>query len=125
VYETAPIGNVEQPDFLNAVVELQTSLSPVDLFYSLKEIEKAIGRQVRPRWHEREIDLDLLFFDDLILRSPELIVPHSEIAHRAFVLIPLADLNVKFVHPLLQRTIKDLLAEIETIGVERTDLILA
>jgi 2-amino-4-hydroxy-6-hydroxymethyldihydropteridine diphosphokinase len=125
VYETAPVGKVEQPDFLNAAVELRTALSPLDLFHGLKEIEKTIGRQARPKWHEREIDLDLLFFDDLVLKSPELIVPHPEIPHRAFVLVPLADLNVKFVHPIFRRTITDLLTDIETAGVERTDLLLA
>src|SRR5665213_1564581 len=81
VYETAPVGGVPQPDYLNAVVELRTALGPLELASRLKALERALGRTLRPRWHEREIDLDLLFYDDQVLNSTDLTVPHSDIAN--------------------------------------------
>jgi 2-amino-4-hydroxy-6-hydroxymethyldihydropteridine diphosphokinase len=125
VYETAPVGELAQPDFLNAVIEVHTPLGPIDLFHHLKQIEKDLGRKDRPRWHEREIDLDLLFYGDLILESSKLIVPHPESAHRAFVLMPMADLDANFVHPLSNRSVADLLSEVDVSGVRKTNLKLA
>jgi 2-amino-4-hydroxy-6-hydroxymethyldihydropteridine diphosphokinase len=124
VYETSPVGGVPQPDYLNAVVELRTSLGPLELAGRLKTLETALGRAARPRWHEREIDLDLLFYDDLVMSSPELTLPHPEIPNRAFVLIPMADIDPKFVHPSFQRTVKDLKDEMGTSGVQKTDFVL-
>ena len=79
VYETAPVGGVPQPDFFNAVVELRTQLGPLEFANRLKALETALGRTARPRWHEREIDLDLLFYDDLMMHSPELTIPHPKL----------------------------------------------
>ena len=125
VYETVPVGGVPQPEFLNAVVELDTTHGPLELLRELKEIEKKLGRQQRPRWHEREIDFDILFYEDLVLHSPELTVPHPEIQNRAFVLVPLAELDRNFVHPVLRRGISELLQDIDTSGVRVTNLQLA
>lgn len=125
VYETAPVGGVPQPDYLNAVAELRTLLGPLELAGRLKTLEKAIGRTLRPRWHEREIDLDLLFYDDLVMSSAELTIPHREIPHRAFVLVPMRDLAPEFVHPVLQRTIRDLSDKTEMVGIQKTDFTLA
>ncbi|HZK75545.1 MAG TPA: 2-amino-4-hydroxy-6-hydroxymethyldihydropteridine diphosphokinase [Candidatus Kapabacteria bacterium] len=124
VYETAPVGGVPQPDYLNAVVELRTQLGPLELAGRLKALEAALGRTARPRWHEREIDLDLLLYGDLVMSSPELTIPHPEIANRAFVLVPMTEIDSDFIHPLLQRTIRDIRDEIETAGVQKTDSVL-
>lgn len=125
VYETAPVGGVAQPDFLNAVVELYTSLGPLELWQALKALEKKLGRQVRPRWHEREIDLDLLFFDGLILESPELTIPHPELHRRAFVLVPMNELDPNFEHPVLHKSILNLLNDVDIKSVKRTELSIA
>ncbi|HEX5315659.1 MAG TPA: 2-amino-4-hydroxy-6-hydroxymethyldihydropteridine diphosphokinase [Candidatus Kapabacteria bacterium] len=124
VYETAPVGGVPQADYLNAVAELRTSLGPLELAGRLKALEAALGRAARPRWHEREIDLDLLFYDDLVMSSPELTIPHREIPHRAFVIIPMAEIDPKFVHPILQQTIQELNDEMDTSGVQKADFLL-
>lgn len=125
VYETAPVGGVVQAHFLNGVVELLTQDGPLDLLAKLHGFEHEIGRKVRPRWHEREIDFDILFFEDLVLTSASLTIPHPEIAKRAFVLAPMADLDANFVHPLLHKTVTELLQEIDRTGIRKTDLTLA
>jgi 2-amino-4-hydroxy-6-hydroxymethyldihydropteridine diphosphokinase len=125
VYETVPVGGVPQPEFLNAVVELDTTHGPLELLRALKESEKKLGRQQRPRWHEREIDFDILFYEDLMLHSPELTVPHPEIQNRAFVLVPLAELDRNFVHPVLRRSVSELVQDVDTSGVRVTNLQLA
>ena len=92
VYETEPVGKKDQPEFLNAVVEVRTELAPLQLLQRLKEIEGRIGRTTTERWGPREIDLDLLFAGDLVLTGPTLTVPHAEAAKRKFVLVPLAEI---------------------------------
>lgn len=125
VYETKPIGEVHQPDFLNAVAELHTDLEPAVLLATLKDFEQKLGRKERPRWHEREIDFDILFYNDIVLVSPELTIPHPEMHHRAFVLAPIADLDAKFVHPLLHETIQVLLEAADVSGLQKTSIELA
>jgi 2-amino-4-hydroxy-6-hydroxymethyldihydropteridine diphosphokinase len=117
VYETAPVGGVPQPHYLNAAVELLTQDGPLDLLAKLRGFELALGRKERPRWHEREIDFDILFYENLILDSEHLTIPHPEIAHRAFVLAPLADLDSNFMHPVLHKTVAELLLKIGSEGV--------
>ena len=91
VYETEPVGP-EQPDFLNAVVEVRTTLSARELLARLKEIEAEIGRTPSERWGPRAIDLDLLTYGDESIEEDDLQVPHPRIAARAFVLVPLAEI---------------------------------
>ncbi len=124
VYETVPVGGVAQPDYLNAVVELHSALGPLELAQKLKTLEKTIGRKERPRWHEREIDLDLLFYSDLIIESSELTIPHPEIPKRAFVLIPMRELAPELLHPVLHRTMRDLCDEIKAADVRKTDSVI-
>lgn len=125
VYETAPVGSVPQPDFFNAVIELRTELGPMELFAALKTVEKKLGRKERPRWHEREIDLDLLFYGDLVLESSVLTIPHSELHRRAFVLLPLMEIASDFEHPVLQKTVSELFNDIEAAGITKTEFTIA
>ena len=110
-YETDPVGMKDQGRFLNAVVEGEAKLAPYLLFWSLEVIEKELGRVQRGKWGPREIDLDLLFYGELVFQSPELILPHPLLHERDFVLVPLVELNEELIHPKLKKSVKALLAE--------------
>ncbi|HET9135585.1 MAG TPA: 2-amino-4-hydroxy-6-hydroxymethyldihydropteridine diphosphokinase [Candidatus Kapabacteria bacterium] len=112
IYETTPVGYFDQADFLNTVMAIETELSVEVLHRSLKELEGQLGRQHRERWHEREIDLDLLLFGDAIIESEGLTVPHPQLHNRAFVLIPLAEIAPSVIHPILHKPVSDLLADL-------------
>lgn len=112
VYESDPVGVIDQPKFFNAVVEIDTKLEPSKLLKVLKNIEKDLGRVDRGRWREREIDLDLLFAGDLVIETPELTLPHSEAHRRLFVMRPLAELSPDLVHPKLGKPINYLLSQL-------------
>jgi 2-amino-4-hydroxy-6-hydroxymethyldihydropteridine diphosphokinase len=92
VYETEPVGPADQGWFLNAVVEVETSLSPVALLKRTQGIERGLGRETTYRWGPRTIDLDILLYDDIQVRTTTLEIPHAELCHRAFVMIPLLEL---------------------------------
>jgi len=117
VYETPPWGYEDQPAFLNMVVKAETDLEPESLLEYLKQLEMELGREQNFRWGPRLIDLDILFYDDRVLDSPPLVIPHPRLHERAFVLVPLADVAPDFVHPVLDRSISDLLSEVETTGI--------
>jgi 2-amino-4-hydroxy-6-hydroxymethyldihydropteridine diphosphokinase len=117
VYETPPWGVTDQPAFLNMVVRCRTSLPPLALLQRLKRLEKRLGRQPSVRYGPRLIDLDILFYADLVLDTPQLTIPHARLHERAFVLVPLCDLDPDFIHPRLGRTVRQLLAGVDTQGV--------
>jgi len=108
IYETEPLGQSRQP-FLNQVIALQTELVPADLLQQLKRIEKKLGRKDRGHWAAREIDLDMLLFGQQVLWQPNLQVPHAELAHRRFVLVPLCELVPDLPHPALGLSMRELL----------------
>ncbi|MCG9126448.1 2-amino-4-hydroxy-6-hydroxymethyldihydropteridine diphosphokinase [Candidatus Poribacteria bacterium] len=109
IYRTEPVGNEEQDDFLNGVVSLETSLSPHTLLHIVKNIEISIGRQHRTHWGPREIDMDILIYDDLCLQTPNLTIPHPEMHLRRFVLTPLAEIASNLTHPVFNKSILSLL----------------
>jgi 2-amino-4-hydroxy-6-hydroxymethyldihydropteridine diphosphokinase len=117
IYETAPWGYLEQPAFLNQVIQVETELTPQALLAALKDIELRMGRQASVRFGPRLIDLDILLYDDLVLDLPELTIPHPRMAGRGFVLVPLADLAPDFQHPVLHQSVRQLLAEADTSGI--------
>ncbi|RPI82712.1 MAG: 2-amino-4-hydroxy-6-hydroxymethyldihydropteridine diphosphokinase [Chloroflexi bacterium] len=114
VYETEPWGFEEQPDFLNQVIRAETDLEPHELLVFLKDLEKQMGRQQTIRYGPRVIDLDILFYDDLVIETPELTIPHPNMAERSFVLVPLADLAPELFHPVIGKKIRDLLPGVDT-----------
>lgn len=119
VYETLPWGYEQQPVFLNAVLEAETRLKPGALLAHLKEIEVRLGRQPGFRNGPRVIDLDVLFYELQVINLPGLEIPHPKLHERAFVLVPLADLAPDFLHPVLLRTVLELLLEVDQSGVQQ------
>ncbi|MCB9729517.1 MAG: 2-amino-4-hydroxy-6-hydroxymethyldihydropteridine diphosphokinase [Deltaproteobacteria bacterium] len=107
-HRTAPVGP-PQPHYLNGVARVHTSLAPRELLGALRSLEGAAGRRRAAVWGPRTLDLDLLLYDDLVLRSPELCLPHPRLAERRFVLAPLCELNPRALHPVLGRTMASLL----------------
>jgi 2-amino-4-hydroxy-6-hydroxymethyldihydropteridine diphosphokinase len=118
IYETEPWGYADQPSFLNQVIKASTILEPIELLTFLKGIEVFLGRQETFRFGPRLIDLDILFYDDLVIDTPRLTIPHPRISERAFVLIPLAEVAPNLLHPVLKKTILALKANVDTSSVE-------
>ena len=115
IIETEPIGGPPQGPYLNTVVELETAVSPADLLKTLKAIEQRLGRKPSAeRWGPRPIDLDLLLYDDRVIETSDLTVPHPRLHERRFVLEPLAQLAPQVIHPLVNQTIGELLTTLSS-----------
>ncbi len=108
-YETEPVGYSDQPWFLNSALKGTTELSPEELFAVCKQTEKELGRISRTKWHEREIDIDVLFYGKLILKTDELEIPHPRLHERRFVLAPAAEIAPDLLHPVLGLDLSNLL----------------
>jgi 2-amino-4-hydroxy-6-hydroxymethyldihydropteridine diphosphokinase len=111
IYETKAWGVVEQSDFINMAIKLITSYEPLTLLHRLKGIEKTMGREKTFRWGPRVIDLDILFYDNLTVVTPELIIPHPGLHERLFVLKPMMEIAPYVIHPGLNKTIQQLYEE--------------
>ncbi|MDY6897014.1 MAG: 2-amino-4-hydroxy-6-hydroxymethyldihydropteridine diphosphokinase [Cyanobacteriota bacterium] len=115
-YRTKAVGP-PQPDYLNGCISLSANIEPFELLKILLEIENKFGRERTERWGARTLDLDLLLYDDLILNSPNLQIPHPRMLQRAFVLVPLAEIIPDWVEPISKRAIKELVKEVDCSGV--------
>ena len=119
IYDTEPVGNPNQPRFLNMACQVYTTLAPVGLLALVKGIEKRLSRVPGKPNTPRPIDIDILFYGDQVIETPELVIPHPRLAERAFVLTPLAEIAPDLVHPVNGKTIKELQGITETQGVLR------
>ena len=111
--ETGPWGVTDQQKFINAAVEAHTELGPEELLAALKKIESDMGRLPSVKWGPRLVDLDILFYDDLVMKTDDLEIPHRYIKDRDFVLKPLAEIAPEKMHPVLKKSVRELLQELE------------
>lgn len=111
--KTVPYGGIEQPDFLNGALCMETLFSPYELLVYLHTIEQEAGRERKIHWGPRTLDLDILFYDDLILYDPDLIIPHIDLENREFVLQPMCELNPFWKHPVSGKSMKELLGDLQ------------
>lgn len=112
IIETEPLGP-PQMKYLNLVVEILTLYSPFTVLEKLKKIEKKLAREKFQKWGSRTIDIDILFYNDEVISTPLLCIPHKEIGRRNFVLEPLCQINPSFIHPTLKKTCKELLDDLK------------
>ncbi len=107
IYDTEPIGPIDQPRFLNLAAEAFTNLKPEGLLMMVKGIEQKMGRYSRSG-EPRIIDIDIIFYGDQVIDTPELKIPHPEMSRRSFVLMPLTEIAPDFIHPVLKKSVKEL-----------------
>jgi len=117
VYETPPWGYADQPAFLNQVLKVETYLEPEALLKHLKRLEVALGRVQSFQNGPRLIDFDILFYDDLVIDTPELVIPHPRLHERNFVLVPLNEIAPELVHPEFMKTVRELLSNVDQSGI--------
>jgi 2-amino-4-hydroxy-6-hydroxymethyldihydropteridine diphosphokinase len=113
IYETEAWGNTEQASFYNEVIEVETQLSAPELMNTFLDIEKSLGRIRMEKWAPRTIDIDILFFNEEIIHEPDLTIPHPHLHERKFVLIPLNEILPNLMHPVLHKTVSELLGEMK------------
>lgn len=121
VYKTAPWGNTHQPDFYNQVIGINSTLSPDELLEGIQKIEKRLGRKREVKWGPRIIDIDILLWGARTMKTPRLTIPHPELPHRRFALLPLTEIAPEFLHPGEKKTSRELLeASTDPLKVEKT-----
>ena len=117
VYETPPWGHADQPMFLNQAVKARTYVEPEPLLKHLKRLEVALGRKETFQYGPRLIDMDILFYDDLVMDTPPLVIPHPHLHERGFVLLPMMDIAPDLVHPILKKSIREMAALCDVTGI--------
>ena len=117
VYETPPWGYADQPAFLNQVVMAETYLEPEDLLDHLKRLEVVLGREPTFPNGPRLIDLDILFYDDVTIDSPPLVIPHPRLHQRGFVLVPLNDIAPDLIHPVIDKSVSEMLLDVDRLNI--------
>jgi 2-amino-4-hydroxy-6-hydroxymethyldihydropteridine diphosphokinase len=125
VYETEPVDRTDQPDFLNLALEIQTELFPMQLLSITQRIEQQLGRERRVDKGPRTIDIDILLFGKFIIQSPKLVVPHPRMHERRFVLEPMAEIAADLRHPVIKRTMREMLMATKSQIVNRTSIQIA
>lgn len=110
--ETAPYGYKEQDSFLNGACIVETDLSPKELLYKLLSIEQEMGRKRKIHWGPRNIDLDIIFYDDQIINEEDLIIPHPDAHNRSFVMGPVSEIAPFFIHPVYKKTVNEIYKEL-------------
>ena len=111
LYETAAWGKTDQPAFLNQVLEVKTHLAPDQVLQEINNIEKELGRVRLEHWGARVIDIDILFYDDVVLQTQRLTIPHPQLHLRRFTMLPLTEITPRLVHPVSGKTVEELLKE--------------
>ena len=119
LYETPPWGYEDQPKFLNQVIKVKTYLEPEPLLKHIKRLEITLGRKPSFQNGPRLIDIDILFYDDLILDTPSLVLPHPRLHERGFVLLPLMDIDPDLVHPINKKSIREMVLLSDVRGIEK------
>ena len=119
VYETPPWGYKDQPKFLNQVIKVRTYLEPEQLFKHIKRLEVTLGRRASFQNGPRLIDIDILFYDDLVLNTPALVIPHPRLHERGFVLLPLMDIDSGLVHPVNKKSVREMVTLSNMEGIEK------
>jgi len=119
VYETPPWGYEDQPKFLNQVIKVKTYLEPEPLFKHIKRLEATLGRKTSFQNGPRLIDIDILFYDDLVLNTASLVIPHPRLHERGFVLLPLMDIDPELVHPVNKKSVREMVALSNIEGIEK------
>lgn len=122
LYESDPVGPQDQPKFTNAVIKVETELSPFELLDHLKTIEKEIGRKKTKRWGPRVIDLDIIFYEDLVISTDSLVIPHPRAHERRFVLGPLLEIEPAAWHPVKNMAVRDIYSRLgNSQAISKTD----
>ena len=121
-YKTSAWGKTDQPDFINQCIEIITPFPPKMLMQKILQVEKQLGRIRHEKWGPRTIDIDILLFDNIILRDNDLFIPHPQMHNRNFVLAPLAELAPNLIHPSIKKTMKELVTETtDTLPIKKFD----
>lgn len=120
-YETEPWGIKEQGPFVNAVMGVETDLPPAALLAHLKSVEAGMGRQEAERWGPRVIDLDIIFYDGLVMDEKGLTIPHPSAHERAFVMVPLAEIAPDFIHPVIGRSAAEIAKSLDSSGIRKME----
>lgn len=112
-YETKPYGVVDQPNYLNAVILIETNYTPIEIYQKVKAIEKIVGRTKSKHWGEREIDLDIILYDSIIYKDDLIEIPHKEYCKRDFVLVPLNEIAHDLIDPITKKSINEILENLD------------